>query len=51
MARILVVDDEEGIRSFIADSLDADGIALITLDDPARTMNPVLAMRLQFELP
>jgi two-component system response regulator AtoC len=30
MARILVVDDEEGVRSFLAEALDGDGIEVAT---------------------
>ena len=35
MARILVVDDEEGVRSFVAEALDLEGNEIATAADGA----------------
>ncbi|MGH6770029.1 MAG: response regulator [Xanthobacteraceae bacterium] len=50
MARILIAEDEEGIRSLVARALAMDGHAVITANDGAEALDVLARERGSFEL-
>jgi CheY-like chemotaxis protein len=50
MARILIAEDEEGIRSLVSRALAQDGHAVVTASDGAEALDLLARERGQFEL-